>query len=194
MKAVQLVIGISLLLALSGCFGAGVLPDPGDIEEPVSLDLSNVEPWLMPDESEGHAVLTNPQNPTLYGTVYSEMTWIIDVFPVLQDWDSSLPSQYAYPPAEPWLDITWELSDGEFTWDIDYGEGSYVVTLSDAGSEVTILVSENGNPLLSGAIAYDGLSGNGYIGPEQFNYSWGPSPSSSFDIRVEISTQPNLDG
>lgn len=200
MKTVRLSIVISAIVSLAGCFGAGIVPDPDAQDQPGSIDLSNVETWFMPSGSAGDQLLAGGQADNLYNDVHGGLWWAAStLFPAVQAWSVDLPTTYEHPDVPEWT-VTWSESAGTLTWEVDYLEGSLGLTLSDAGSQADVTVEENGTTYLEGTISYDGLTGSGTVyletrsGTVQLSYSWEPSPSPDYQIRVSIETQPNQDG
>jgi hypothetical protein len=200
MKTLRVFAVVSAIGVLSGCFGPGIVPDSTAGDQQVALDLSNVETWFMPAESAGDQLLLSGQTDNLYRDVHAGLWWPAStVFPAIQAWSSDLPPTYEHPDVPDWT-VTWSESAGIITWEVDYLEGSFVLTLSDAETEASVTLAENGSTYLDGSISYDGLSGSGTVyvegraGTQQFDYSWGPSPTPDYQIRISIETPPNQDG
>jgi hypothetical protein len=108
-----------------------------------------------------------------------------------EGWDSSLPSSYSSGG----VTFTWERNGDTYTWTYTYdvsGESaSIVIEVTDNGSDRDVLVTIDGNTMITGTVADDGASGNAryYPSPEDpsasYDTVWGPA-ASPYDLKYEV--------
>lgn len=156
-----------LSLPLAAVYGVSGSPDSGD--EPASGDAS-----LLASSASAGVTLAQ-----VYITLASE------------GWDSSLPSSYSSGG----VTITWERNGDTYTWTYTYDFGgessSIVIEVTDNGSDRDVLVTIDGNTMITGTVADDGASGNAryYPSPEDSSVSYDTvwtSAASPYDINYQV--------
>jgi len=191
MKAKLFLVIAIVAVVLSGCFGAGLVPDPDGGEEPLPPDFSKAAPFLFDEMSEGHLVLAEGRTQTPYGDVLNALWWASEytqsfsIFDILADWTPEKPSTYFYLEEGPQVD--WTEITGGYEWIFS---DAISLTLTNTGSEISVLIEDLSvtTTVLSGTVAYDAMSGSVTVfgDGEDYDYSWGPSTVSGFEIRIEI--------
>jgi len=107
------------------------------------------------------------------------------------EWDESLPSSYSSSG----VTFSWEKNGDTYTWTYDYTVGSesvsIVIEVTDNGTTRDVLVTIDGDTMITGTVAADGTSGNAryYPTPEDPSVSYDTvwaSAASPYDLQYLV--------
>jgi hypothetical protein len=175
-----------MIFLLSSCSEAGM----GDVGD--DIDVAELEFLALPSAAL-YGVIGSPDSgdstasdsAVLLASTASAGVTLAQVYITLvsEGWDSSQPSSYSSNG----LTFTWETSGNTFTWTYTYDFGgesaSIVIEVTDNGSDRDVLVTIDGNTMITGTVADDGDSGNARYYPlpedpsESYDTVWGPAVS-----------------
>jgi hypothetical protein len=183
-----------MVFFLSSCAEAGM----GDVGD--DIDVAELEFLALPSAAlSGVIMSSDPENETA-----SEAAWTLatsastgvtlaQLYITLasEGWDSSQPSSYSSGG----VTFTWERNGDTVTWTYDYnfsGESvSFMIEVTDKGSDRDVLVKIDGDTMLTGTVAADGASGNAryYPAPEDpsasYDTVWGTA-ASPYDLQYLV--------
>jgi hypothetical protein len=189
MKARLFLVITTVAVVLSGCFGAGLVPDPDGGEEPVAPDVSQIDVQLM--AAAASDAITSSEGPAyVYTSATSFAQGALGWFYILQDWTPDSPAAYLY--LDEWPEVEWSNTGNTWCWtitatgEVDDTVTEICVTPLELHLSIEITMTTPDVQIsITGTIAEDGtegslqLSSNG--SPDTASYAWAPSANENYD-------------